>query len=54
MFIEYNSNDKKNKGTLEAALSCGGGKCGQGYIITTKINQTLKVSKNQRNLDFFK
>ena len=26
--------DKKNKGTLEAASSCGGGKCGQGYLIT--------------------
>ena len=27
-------NDKKNKGILEAASTCGGGKCGKGYLIT--------------------
>ena len=39
-------NDKKDIGTLEAASSCGGGKCGQGYLITIeKKSGRWKVSK---------
>lgn len=39
-------NEKKDKGTLEAASSCGGGKCGQGYLITIeKKSGCWKVSK---------
>ena len=30
--IQFNA--KKNRGTLEAASTCGGGRCGQGYLIT--------------------
>ncbi|RTY85910.1 hypothetical protein [Flavobacterium sp. GT3R68] len=39
-------NDKKDKGILEAASSCGGGKCGQGYLITIENKSGYwKVSK---------
>lgn len=39
-------NNEKIKGTLEAASSCGGGKCGQGYIITIEYKSGhWKVSK---------
>jgi hypothetical protein len=39
-------NDKKDKGTLEAASTCGGGRCGQGYLITIENKSGhWKVSK---------
>lgn len=39
-------NDQKDKGTLEAASTCGGGKCGQGYLITIENKSGhWKVSK---------
>lgn len=42
--IQFNS--KKDHGTIEASSTCGGGKCGQGYLITIeKKSGRWKITK---------